>query len=443
MADFPAGTIPLSVDDRATSVWSHRIAWLGKGFMAVLDQGLISGSNFIITILLARWLGEEQYGAYALAFAIFLLLANAYQALVLEPMCVFGPSNYRDSLREYLGALIWIHLVIACVPCVVLGLAALVTHLIAPSSALTGALLGVMLASPCILLFWLARRAFYLELCPARAAGGAVFYSLSLVAGLWYLVPRGALSPFRAFLIMAIAATATAAFQLYRLKPVMRLREGPVTVATVARQHWIYGRWALASSVKMWVPWNIYYIFLGGLQGMAGAAELRALLNLAMPIRQTTTAFSLLALPYASGLGHREGWARIKGMVIKTTILFSAGAMAYWAFVSMFRGPIVHLLYKGNYLGILPYIPAVALASIFMNALQGPAVVLRARRSPASVFLIYLASSIVAVAIGLPVTWLFGIQGAVSALIVSSLVGFAASVFLLRWNLRQPLRENE
>jgi O-antigen/teichoic acid export membrane protein len=443
MADFPAGTIPLSLEDRTAGLWSRWTAWMGKGFMAVLDQGLISGSNFAIAILLARWLGEEQYGAYALAFAIFLLLANAYQALVLEPMCVFGPSNYRNSLREYLGALIWIHLAIAFVPGVVLGLAALVTHLIAPASSLTGALLGVMLASPCILLFWLARRAFYLELRPAQAAGGAVFYCMSLMAGLWLVVPRGALTPFRAFLIMAIGALATAAFQLYQLKPIMRLRQSPVAVATVVRQHWTYGRWALASSAMMWVPWNIYYMLVGGLEGMSGTGELRALLNLAMPIRQTTTAFSLLALPYAAGLGHREGWAGIKAVVIKTTFLFSAGAIAYWAFVTMFRVPVVHFLYKGNYSGITSYVPWIALASVFMTALQGPAVVLRARRSPASVFMVYLVASIIAVVIGIPATWLFGIRGAVSTLVVSNVVGFGATLLLLHWNLREPVRENE
>ena len=36
----------------------------GKGNLAILGRGLISGSNFIISILLARWLMPDQYGAY-------------------------------------------------------------------------------------------------------------------------------------------------------------------------------------------------------------------------------------------------------------------------------------------------------------------------------------------------------------------------------------------
>src|SRR5258708_26936586 len=70
------------------------VPWAAKGGFALADQGLISGSNFVISILLARWLVPEQYGAYAVAFGIFILLTVLYQSLLLEPMAVFGGSVY-------------------------------------------------------------------------------------------------------------------------------------------------------------------------------------------------------------------------------------------------------------------------------------------------------------------------------------------------------------
>src|ERR1700731_4323191 len=75
--------------------------WTTKSSLAVLDQGLISGSNFAASIMLARWLTPEQYGAYADAFAVFILLSLIYLALLLEPMAVFGGSSYPHCLREY------------------------------------------------------------------------------------------------------------------------------------------------------------------------------------------------------------------------------------------------------------------------------------------------------------------------------------------------------
>ena len=100
---------------RIWRVWAGWRSWVRKGTLAVLDQGLISGSNFLISILLARWMGAAQYGAYALAFSIFLLFLVSYQALVLEPMCVFGPAQYRECEPEYFGTLLRMHVVFTAV----------------------------------------------------------------------------------------------------------------------------------------------------------------------------------------------------------------------------------------------------------------------------------------------------------------------------------------
>src|SRR5437899_1179777 len=85
-----------------TSAWWRWRAWAGKGALSVADEVLISGSNFMVSVMLGRWLSSAQYGAYALSFSIFLLLTSIHQALLLEPMSVFGPSLYPDLQREYL-----------------------------------------------------------------------------------------------------------------------------------------------------------------------------------------------------------------------------------------------------------------------------------------------------------------------------------------------------
>ena len=64
-----------TVNMPGAAAYSQHRTWLQKGLYAVLDQGLISGSNFLLTILLARWLAPEQYGAYALSFAIFVFFS--------------------------------------------------------------------------------------------------------------------------------------------------------------------------------------------------------------------------------------------------------------------------------------------------------------------------------------------------------------------------------
>ena len=102
-------------------IFKKFVPWVTKGGLAILDYGLFSGSNFLLGILLARWLAPEQYGAYALAFSIFILVTFLYQALVLEPLSVFSGTSYPNNLRGYLQSNVWLHWGISFVICLALG----------------------------------------------------------------------------------------------------------------------------------------------------------------------------------------------------------------------------------------------------------------------------------------------------------------------------------
>src|ERR1035437_4795337 len=73
---------------------------------AILDQGLFAGSNFLLNVLLARWIAPADYGAFALAYSVFLLLGVFHSALPTGPMLVFGPGKYRERFPEYIGILL-------------------------------------------------------------------------------------------------------------------------------------------------------------------------------------------------------------------------------------------------------------------------------------------------------------------------------------------------
>src|ERR1017187_9720241 len=171
----------------ASSIKPGWLSWGGKGALTLTDQGLIGGSNFLIAILLARQLSSVEYGAYALAFEIFMVLSMAYACLILEPMLVLGSSTYRDSFRDYFGVLLWMHLGVAFATALLLGGLAWLIYELGKSPDLPRALTALMLAMPCILLFWLARRAFYVKLDPKTAVLGGLIYGSVLLGGVLLL----------------------------------------------------------------------------------------------------------------------------------------------------------------------------------------------------------------------------------------------------------------
>src|SRR5229473_1959263 len=124
------------------SIYSKPLRWMKKGGLAILDNGLISGSNFLLGILLARWLAPEEYGAYALSFSIFILVGFLYQALLLEPLSVFAGSVFRGNLRGYLKKALWIHWAISIPTGLAIGGGAVLAKVLGHSPVLPVALAG-------------------------------------------------------------------------------------------------------------------------------------------------------------------------------------------------------------------------------------------------------------------------------------------------------------
>lgn len=428
LAIFPAKF--LGVD--AATLLRRLVPWLSKGGQAIIDQALISGSNFLVSILLAKWLMPDQYGAYAVAFGFFLLLSLVYGALVLEPMAVFGGSYYRDSLRGYLGSLIWIHITISAAIAAVFGATAIGAWRMGMSGGLPGALAGVTIASPCVLLFWLARRTFYLELSPAKAAAGSlVYFSLSLGA-LVVLYRRGMLSAFSAFALMGMAALATGVYLLLQLRRELRHAPFADTTGRVWGRHWGYGRWALLSCVASWIPAYIYYPLLSSFGSLAHSGQLKALMNFTLPVEQVKTALALLFLPYASSVLEREGLSSAGALSRRMTLVAVGVAVAYWGVMLWLQHPVFRILYSGRYTEVAHLLPIVAIGSIAWCGSFGSAIALRAMESPSSVFIAFGLAAAASLLVGIPSTYFFGVTGAIWGTNVSDLLSWVFLVWILR-----------
>jgi len=415
-----------------TKVRQKLVPWAMKGGLAILDQGVFSGSNFVISILLARWMSAEQYGTYAVAFAIFLFLLNFHQALLLEPMLVFGSSVYRKSLRGYMKALLVIHLGISLIMVVGLSVAAVITFKMRNADGLPIALIGIAIAAPCILLFWLTKRTFYLKLAPGPSVAGALLYCALTIGGLAIVYRHGLLSTFTALLLMGVGGLGASLTLLAYLSLRLPKEERSPTISDTWSRHWRYGRWALGANAMMWIPINAFYPLVSKFGGLAQAGELKALMNFASPMLQTCAALSSLMLPYAARVMSQRACDGVNVIFRRMTLLCIACAIPYWGVLIAFEKPAFRLLYSGRYMEVAYLMPVVALASIAGSAFFGPSIVLRSLEAPKLVFAAVSVSSCAAIAVGIPLTHEFGVSGAVWSIVISEALAFVAAVVLLR-----------
>jgi len=419
-----------------------RMHWLRKMAMSLTDQALVAGSGFIVTVLLSRWLAPKDYGAYAVAFSIFLFIAGLHNALVLEPMSVFGPSAYRSSLRAYLAKLVRLHFLI-CFPLV--GLLALVGagsgHWLGSGTFSSSALWGLSLGLPWILFFWLWRGIAYVDLRPELAVRAAATYApmtlILMLAFRWL----GWLSPFSAFVLQAAAALITSAVLIVLTWPQLSSCALPSSGPSVLGRHWEYGRWVVVTAFVYWLSGGASYIIAGFLLGMSDVAALRALQNFVLPVSQLMAATSRVLLPWTSARFADQGIPAIQRAIERITLLAASAAGLYLVGVWLVGRWLIDLMYNGRYIEFSHLLPLVALPVFLSAASQGPAIAMQAMRLPVEISLGYTAAAVVNILAGVILTRYWGLIGNILGMSGASLAFLVVIGYRCRVRLGRILPE--
>ncbi|HYE95583.1 MAG TPA: glycosyltransferase [Rubricoccaceae bacterium] len=272
--------------------------WLRRGSWTVMDQGLFAGSNFLVNVLLARWLAPADYGAFTMvSFVALLLVGVVHSGLLTEPMLVFGPGPFEQRRRPYLRLLLRGHLLFSLAVAPLLAVAGWASAAVFGHPELTWAFLALAVAQGAILLMWMLRRACYVFFRPEVAVTGGLLYAAATAAGLLALSTFGALSATGAVLLMGGASLLAAALILLRLR-VFDGTAAPDALRTEAlAAHRGYSGWATATGGLEWVQGLLPFLVLPIWHGLEAAGTFRALFNLVMPVMHAYGALSLLLVP--------------------------------------------------------------------------------------------------------------------------------------------------
>jgi O-antigen/teichoic acid export membrane protein len=394
---------------------------------------MFAGAHFAVNVLLARWLTPAAYGAFALVYSISLLLLLLYMALFFEPLLVFGSAKYAPSFPKYVRVLVRAHfLFFLPVGLGIVVASPFIRHLYGREAG--AAFLALTVVSPMLLLVWLCRASFYAQLKPHAGTVAGLFYLLVLLGCIYLLRFFGGLSAWTALGSMGLGSFLVSSGCLYWLK--VRSEPGErsrgLGFSVVVSDHWSYGRWAALTGLAMWVPANLYYAILPSKFGLAGTAELRALMNLVYPLLHTVTALVLLLIPVLVRQREGQGLGRLKRTVEQLIALFVPVGLVYLFLLVLFCRPLVQMLYAGQY-GDVPERAVLSLG--FLPVTTGVAGILgagiRALERPRLVFWAYLLSSATAVFVGVPLALGWGVSGAALALVLDDVPVIAMLAFFL------------
>jgi len=407
--------------------------WGIRSVLSVLDQGLTSGAGFLVILFLARWLDNEAYGAFAVAFATLLLLSGFHSALLLDPMSVVGPANHSGQTVGYFQAQLKLHGILVVTLSVLLLLTSAAMAIAGVHRELVLALVGSALALPFLLLLWLVRRMCYVVHRPAMAVWGSAGYLASMMLGLFALHAKNLLNPFWVFVLMGATSVPVVLLLLWQLRLLTGSPVSPYSWKLAFRENWNYGRWILGSAVLYAVVGQTQTYMTAAFLGLGAAGIFRAVQIPSMVMTQVVNAVGLLVLPSMSsewGVGRVD---KLKKKALLSTSLVTAISLAYAFTLAIFAKPVERLLFGGKFSDHAWLIPVLALVPVCTGFAMGFSMALRASQKPHFDLLANAVSASVALISALVSIRAWGLAGAA----ISVVAGFGAYALTYFWSYKR------
>ena len=334
---------------------------LQTGMFSMFDQAVVSGTNFLTTLMIARACSQDELGAYSLAWAVVLFLAAVQGNLISVPYTIYCHRRDGHSLAEYAGSTLMHQLItsVAAVTCV-LGLGLVLSLGIGPPGVrpVAWVLLG---AIPFILLRDFARRFSFAHLALRTAIAMDIIVSLLQLGSLLVLWRLHLLSAAAAYVAMGGAcAVACFAWWLGKGQAVRFSRRG---LAQDWRQNWSFGKWALAGQLTglafYALPW-----LLAAVHGEAETGEFAACATLVGLSNLFVMGLSNFLTPKTAHAFARRGVPALRG-VLRKAMLLSMGVLGSLCVAAFFLGDFVAgILFGPEYTNTGMVITVLALATL-------------------------------------------------------------------------------
>lgn len=412
----------------------HGRVWGIRWSFSLVDPATTVSAGLLVNLLLARWLPAQQYGAFALAFALFLFLAGIHNALVLEPISVNGPANYPRNLADYFEAQIWVHLAFSGALATPLLLAAAVLALFGYGGPLPGALLGVGFALPFILLFWLARRMCHMLERPVSAMSASACSLALLLCGLLALQATHKITPFLVFLFLGFSSLCAALLIFHKLQIGLdETRPCSVSWLSAAGENWRYGRWQLGGAVCFASLGQTAMLLAPIFLGLAAAGELLAMQLPALLMLQCGAAAAMLLLPSFARESLTGSSKRLRRLAHCVSLSLAGASLLFAVLLYFTAAPVEHLLFGGKFANDAWLIPLFMLIPLSAGLASGYSLALRAMQRPHFDLLANRIGAAVSVQTAFLLIPFWGLAGAA----ISMASGFAARAAVVCLCFRQ------
>ena len=398
------------------------------GYLAAVDQGVISASNFLATIILARNISPTELGVYAVGFITLRLTRSIQDGIIVQPLNTFGSPMGVVQFRRYASSTGILQVLLA----VMLSVAA----------ALGGWLLttsGNDTAGPALFALWapvlcwqlqeFLRRVLYARGKILNATINTILSNTLRLGVLIWLAGQGELSGITGLYAIAIGAFGALLLGVWQTRAYWSRRF--YNLLLTWDRNWRFGRWITGGNVANWVSVEFYPILTAGLISFAAAGAYRALQNLVAPIHLLLRAIDTYLTPRAARLYIEQGKPALTRTLRMTYLIAGVPTLGLLILAILFPKPLLQLFYGETYLEFSNGIILMAIFYTLMYINWPIQIVLKAARFSQPIFYANIAATGTMFTFGIWAITRWGVYGTIAGQALNALV--ATVVLAAAW----------
>jgi len=399
--------------------------FLSRASWTLVDQCVVSGGNFLLNVLLARTLSQDDYGEFALFLGAIFLLRTIDYSFISYPLSVRLCVVDDEERPRLLGN--------TAVLAVALSLVLLVLMAIGTSVLEEE---NILLPACLCYLCWQAQetsRRFLLadfRYREAVAGDGVAFVGQVLLIAILLWIDSITLST--ALYVMS------ATFSLGALVHTLKLRFARPDIGelrSLALEYLSVGKWSLVSYLLVLLRVQLFPWLLAAFAGTAATASLQAGLNIANMMNPIIFGIGN-AIPQIAAHAHRSGGILGASRAAYHYVLFGLGPILVICAAAVL---MPDLLLRSVYGPLSPYLAAaaglqlLALAGVLDYIAEMISKTLLGVQAGKLAFVVNVVAAVAALALALALIGPLGVFGACVALLIANSVRMIGATIAIAW----------
>jgi O-antigen/teichoic acid export membrane protein len=386
----------------------------GREAWALTDQAVVSATNFLTNVMLARFMGLREFGIFVLAWMSVLFVNSLQAALIVAPMMSIGPKQEEKDRPSYFGAVVFHELTLVSFCFVLVFVALKVSSGFFRHADLQHLALPLAVSAFAYQMQDFVRRYFFATRQSRHALANDALSYLPQLPILFLLHRAGHLNSATALWVMAGTSIVGMGAGWFWVE---RVEFHWDWIGAIARRHWKLSRWLTASALLQWISGNLFLLAAPIYYGAAAAGVLKASQNL---MGVTHIWFQGLdnVVPAESARRLREGGVHSMLAYTRSVVIKWGGLTLLFAMImALAPGFWLRLMYSSQMAqyGYVLRLYALLYVIIFIG---GPLRAgLQALEFTVPIFWSYLAMSSFAFAFAVPMAKLLGLNGTMLGLL--------------------------